>query len=149
MVSLSGFGITKYIFLAWFFLKIWCDFVMLWFFFLSYKVVWSKNSVNERRQFGVINVPLYLNVNNLTFRNQLQFVLPDSLTTWEIQGIGISNSGKQTEVIYSLKEWFDLAKCEFLLLSLRFTQDLFLMYYKKTWICPHLWPYQFFLLLFY
>ncbi|XP_008053921.1 complement C5 isoform X1 [Carlito syrichta] len=26
-------------------------------------------------------------------RNQLQFTLPDSLTTWEIQGVGISNSG--------------------------------------------------------
>uniref|UniRef100_A0A671FPC3 Complement C5 n=1 Tax=Rhinolophus ferrumequinum TaxID=59479 RepID=A0A671FPC3_RHIFE len=26
-------------------------------------------------------------------RNQLQLVLPDSLTTWEIQGVGISNSG--------------------------------------------------------
>ncbi|XP_054440439.1 complement C5 isoform X2 [Pteronotus mesoamericanus] len=28
-----------------------------------------------------------------TARKQLQFVLPDSLTTWEIQGVGISDSG--------------------------------------------------------
>ncbi|XP_053420085.1 complement C5 [Nycticebus coucang] len=32
-------------------------------------------------------------VHHVPKRNQLQFVLPDSLTTWEIQGIGISNSG--------------------------------------------------------
>uniref|UniRef100_A0A8D0PR72 Complement C5 n=1 Tax=Sus scrofa TaxID=9823 RepID=A0A8D0PR72_PIG len=32
-------------------------------------------------------------VHHVPRRNQLQFVLPDSLTTWEIQGIGISNSG--------------------------------------------------------
>lgn len=38
-------------------------------------------------------------------------MLPDSLTTWEIQGVGISNSGKQIEVIYLHKERFDLAKC--------------------------------------
>ena len=57
-----------------------------------------------------MNVPLYLNINILTFRNQLQFVLPDSLTTWEIQGVGISNGGKQIEVIYLREKWFDLAK---------------------------------------
>uniref|UniRef100_A0A8C6RI27 Hemolytic complement n=1 Tax=Nannospalax galili TaxID=1026970 RepID=A0A8C6RI27_NANGA len=32
-------------------------------------------------------------VHHVPKRNQLQVVLPDSLTTWEIQGIGISNSG--------------------------------------------------------
>ncbi|XP_043726458.1 complement C5-like [Cervus elaphus] len=32
-------------------------------------------------------------VHHVPKRNQLQFVLPDSLTTWEIQGVGISNSG--------------------------------------------------------
>ncbi|XP_058380728.1 complement C5 [Diceros bicornis minor] len=32
-------------------------------------------------------------VHHVSKRNQLQFVLPDSLTTWEIQGVGISNSG--------------------------------------------------------
>ncbi|XP_019822407.2 complement C5 [Bos indicus] len=32
-------------------------------------------------------------VHRVPKRNQLQFVLPDSLTTWEIQGVGISNSG--------------------------------------------------------
>lgn len=32
-------------------------------------------------------------VHHVTRRNQLQIVLPDSLTTWEIQGVGISNSG--------------------------------------------------------
>ncbi|XP_058158448.1 complement C5 isoform X1 [Dasypus novemcinctus] len=32
-------------------------------------------------------------VHHVPQRSQLQFVLPDSLTTWEIQGIGISNSG--------------------------------------------------------
>ncbi|XP_057580194.1 complement C5-like [Hippopotamus amphibius kiboko] len=32
-------------------------------------------------------------VHHVSRRNQLQFVLPDSLTTWEIQGVGISNSG--------------------------------------------------------
>ncbi|XP_014685899.1 complement C5 [Equus asinus] len=32
-------------------------------------------------------------VHHVLKRNQLQFVLPDSLTTWEIQGVGISNSG--------------------------------------------------------
>lgn len=64
-------------------------------FFLSFKVVWIKNPVNEWCLGGLINVSLYLNINILTFRNQLQLVLPDSLTTWEIQGVGISNSGKQ------------------------------------------------------
>ena len=55
----------------------------------------SKNSANECCPVGLINVPLYLNINVLTFRKQLQFVLPDSLTTWEIRGVGISDSGKQ------------------------------------------------------
>ncbi|KAK2491692.1 hypothetical protein MC885_014946 [Smutsia gigantea] len=32
-------------------------------------------------------------VHHVTRRSQLQIVLPDSLTTWEIQGVGISNSG--------------------------------------------------------
>ncbi|XP_048196754.1 complement C5 [Perognathus longimembris pacificus] len=32
-------------------------------------------------------------VHHVPRRNQLQFVLPDSLTTWEIQGVGISDSG--------------------------------------------------------
>nr|XP_004662810.2 complement C5 [Jaculus jaculus] len=32
-------------------------------------------------------------VHHVPKRNQIQFVLPDSLTTWEIQGVGISNSG--------------------------------------------------------
>ncbi|XP_042534627.1 complement C5 [Dipodomys spectabilis] len=32
-------------------------------------------------------------VHRVPRRNQLQFVLPDSLTTWEIQGVGISDSG--------------------------------------------------------
>ncbi|XP_023366346.1 complement C5 isoform X2 [Otolemur garnettii] len=32
-------------------------------------------------------------VHRVPKRNQLQFVLPDSLTTWEIQGVGISNNG--------------------------------------------------------
>ncbi|XP_043421161.1 complement C5 [Prionailurus bengalensis] len=32
-------------------------------------------------------------VHHVPRRSQLQFVLPDSLTTWEIQGVGISNSG--------------------------------------------------------
>ncbi|XP_012519839.1 PREDICTED: complement C5 [Propithecus coquereli] len=32
-------------------------------------------------------------VHRVPKRNQLQFVLPDSLTTWEIQGVGISDSG--------------------------------------------------------
>ncbi|XP_011359292.1 complement C5 [Pteropus vampyrus] len=32
-------------------------------------------------------------VHHVPRRNQLQLVLPDSLTTWEIQGVGISNSG--------------------------------------------------------
>nr|XP_008271599.1 complement C5 isoform X1 [Oryctolagus cuniculus] len=32
-------------------------------------------------------------VHHVSKRNQLQLVLPDSLTTWEIQGVGISNSG--------------------------------------------------------
>ncbi|XP_037653273.1 complement C5 [Choloepus didactylus] len=32
-------------------------------------------------------------VHHVSKRTQLEFVLPDSLTTWEIQGIGISNSG--------------------------------------------------------
>ncbi|XP_006865786.1 PREDICTED: complement C5 [Chrysochloris asiatica] len=32
-------------------------------------------------------------VHHVPKRKQLQFTLPDSLTTWEIQGVGISNSG--------------------------------------------------------
>ncbi|KAM9207363.1 complement C5 [Dugong dugon] len=32
-------------------------------------------------------------VHRVPRRNQLQFTLPDSLTTWEIQGVGISDSG--------------------------------------------------------
>ncbi|KAM4876956.1 LOW QUALITY PROTEIN: complement C5 [Thomomys bottae] len=32
-------------------------------------------------------------VHRVPRRNQLQFVLPDSLTTWEIHGVGISDSG--------------------------------------------------------
>ncbi|XP_069431364.1 complement C5 [Ovis canadensis] len=32
-------------------------------------------------------------VHHVPKRSQLQFVLPDSLTTWEVQGVGISNSG--------------------------------------------------------
>ncbi|KFO24124.1 Complement C5 [Fukomys damarensis] len=32
-------------------------------------------------------------VHHVPTRSQLQLVLPDSLTTWEIQGVGISNSG--------------------------------------------------------
>ncbi|XP_062938108.1 complement C5 isoform X2 [Cynocephalus volans] len=32
-------------------------------------------------------------VHHVPKRSQLQFALPDSLTTWEIQGVGISNSG--------------------------------------------------------
>ncbi|XP_036117220.1 complement C5 [Molossus molossus] len=32
-------------------------------------------------------------VHHVSRRKQLQFVLPDSLTTWEIQGVGISDSG--------------------------------------------------------
>ncbi|XP_039090539.1 complement C5 [Hyaena hyaena] len=32
-------------------------------------------------------------VHHVPRRSQLQFVLPDSLTTWEIQGVGISDSG--------------------------------------------------------
>ncbi|XP_060056047.1 complement C5 [Erinaceus europaeus] len=32
-------------------------------------------------------------VHQVPRRKQLQFALPDSLTTWEIQGVGISNSG--------------------------------------------------------
>nr|XP_054365064.1 complement C5 [Mirounga angustirostris] len=32
-------------------------------------------------------------VHHVSRRSQLQFVLPDSLTTWEIQGVGISDSG--------------------------------------------------------
>ncbi|XP_004712619.1 complement C5 [Echinops telfairi] len=32
-------------------------------------------------------------VHHVPKRNKLQFKLPDSLTTWEIQGVGISNSG--------------------------------------------------------
>lgn len=32
-------------------------------------------------------------VHRVSRRNQLQLVLPDSLTTWEIQGVGISNRG--------------------------------------------------------
>ncbi|XP_066223380.1 complement C5 [Saccopteryx leptura] len=32
-------------------------------------------------------------VHDVSTRKQLQFVLPDSLTTWEIQGVGISDSG--------------------------------------------------------
>lgn len=39
-------------------------------------------------------------------------MLPDSLTTWEVQGVGISNSGKQIEVIYLREEWSDLAKTQ-------------------------------------